>query len=326
MAQALREAQVTPADELRALLNDCEKRVVNLTGSGAAEALKLLEDLDRLAELWPQLEVAGVDLRPETGRWETLQATLRRYGPRLVAELGAVGGLVRARAEHHPTGQAGWWWYLTEQIRADRRRRLRNFVLGALALVAIGALVMFFFNRLFPVDPRLKAALSKQMAGQMKIEREGNYTAALAEFREAVAAKPDDADSWLWLGAVQQKLGDQEAAQASFERARALLGNEVSFHLERIPIYQFVALSAEAEADVKAVLAADPQNAQAYYFYATILESQERYEEAIAALQTASELAEARKQPEITAMARYRLAFLLQQIQARPPKELTPTP
>jgi cytochrome c-type biogenesis protein CcmH/NrfG len=325
MAQALQDQQVTPADELRELLVESEERVVNLPGSGA-KAVKLLENMDRMAELWPQLEAAGVDLRPEEGRWETLQATLRKHGSQVVAELRAIGGLPRLRAERYPDGRAGWWWYLPEQIRADRRQRVRTFALGAVALVAVGALIVFLLNKLLPVDPKLKASLSKQMAGQQKIERDQDYTGALEEFKQAVAAKPDEPDAWLWLGAVQQKLGDAKAAQASFERARALLGNEINFRLARVPVYQFVGLLAEAEADIKAVLAADPENPQAYYFYATILETQGRYEEAATALQRASDLADARKQPEITALARYRLAILLQQIQTHLSPEPTPTP
>jgi len=86
MARSLQSGQVTPADELRELLSTSEKLVASVRGSGAG-VLVLLENMDRLSELWPELEAAGVDLRPEAGRWETLQATVRRNGRRLVREL-----------------------------------------------------------------------------------------------------------------------------------------------------------------------------------------------------------------------------------------------
>ncbi len=77
MARALRHEQMTPADELRDRLAACERAIANIRGSGPG-ARRLLEDMDRISELWPVLEAAGLDLRPEAGRWETIQASLRR--------------------------------------------------------------------------------------------------------------------------------------------------------------------------------------------------------------------------------------------------------
>ena len=52
MAQMVQRGQVTPADELRDLLDTAEKRVANVRWSGEG-ALALLGELDRIAELWP---------------------------------------------------------------------------------------------------------------------------------------------------------------------------------------------------------------------------------------------------------------------------------
>ncbi|MCX6030949.1 MAG: tetratricopeptide repeat protein [Chloroflexi bacterium] len=325
MAQALRDQQMTPADELRELLADSEKRVSNLTHSGAG-ALTLLENMDRVAELWPQLEEAGMDLRPEAGRWETLQAALRRKAGQLVGEMRARGGLQGARAARYGDRMAPAWWNLAEELRAARLRWLRNAAVITLGLVVGVATVIFILNRLFPVDPRLQAALAKQAAGQQKIERQGDFQAALADFQDAVAAKPDDADSWLWLGVVQQKLGDQAAGRASFDKAQALLGSELSLRLARAPYYLLVGQFDSAEADLQAALQQDPENPQAYYLLANVYESQGRYEDALTALQRAGELAEARKQAELTAMSRYRQGMLIQQMQARSLNPPTPTP
>jgi len=315
MAQALRDQQVTPADELRRLLADGEKRVANLRGSGAG-ALTLLENMDRVAELWPQLEAAGVDLRPEAGRWESLQAVLRNKAGQLAAEMRQLGGLPQARAARYADRPAPAWWHLAEELRATRVRWLRNAAVIALGLAVVVAAVIFALNRLFPVDPQLRAALAKQAAGQQKIERQGDFQAALADFQDAVATKPDDADSWLWLGVTQQKLGDAAAARASFDQAQTLLGNELNLRLARAPYYLIVGQMDGAEADLLAALQQDPENPQAYYLLASVYESQGRYEEALTALERAGELADARKLPELTAMSRYRMGMLIQQMQA----------
>ncbi len=316
---------MTPADELRELLADSEKRVANLTHSGAG-ALRLLENMDRVAELWPQLEEAGVDLRPEAGRWESLQATLGKKAGQLVGELRALGGLGGVRAARYGDRVAPAWWNLAEELRAARIRWLRNAAVIALGLVVVVVTAVFILNRLFPVDPRLQAALAKQAAGQQKIERQGDFQAALADFQDAVAAKPDDADSWLWLGVVQQELGDQAAARASFDKAQTLLGSELSLRLARAPYFLFAGQFDSAEADLQAALQQDPENPQAYYLLANVYESQGRYEDALTALQRAGELAEARKLTELTAMSRYRQGMLIQQMQARSLNPPTPTP
>jgi tetratricopeptide (TPR) repeat protein len=325
MARALRDEQVTPADELRALLTANEKLVVNLQDNRGA-ALELLENLDRLVELWPELEAAGVDLRPELGRWETLQASLRKQAPHLVRALRADGGLPALREKYHGDAEAAWWWYLAEETRARNRQRAFTVAMVIVGLVAVGAALNFLLGLLFPVDPALKAALSRLMAGQQKIEYGADYVGALADFQEAVALMPDDPDAWLWLGVTQQKLGEEAAAQESFGQARALLASELEFRLGRVPMYMVLQMPDEALADIEVVLSHDPDNARALYYLAGIFEAQERYGDAVAVLQRAAELADARQEVELTAITRYRLGLLLQQMQARSLAAPTPTP
>lgn len=323
MAKALRDAQMTPADELRELLTASEKLVVNLRDVPDG-ALRLLENLDRIAELWPELEAAGVDLRPESGRWETLQGLVRKQARTILGQLRPQGGLPALRARYHGDGKAEWWWYLAERTREETIRRARRAAVIAVALVALGAAVVFLLRVLFPVDPKVQASLSHRMAGQQKIEGSGDYAAALADFQEAVKLTPDDPEAWLWLGVTQEKLGDEDAARASFERARAVARSEIDFRLARASIYIALQMLDQARVDIEEVLQRDPENPQAYYFLASVLEGQGKYMEAAVALQRASDLAEARNNAELTAMARYRLAMMLQQLQVKSLPEPTP--
>ena len=208
MARALRYEQMTPADELRERLAACEKGIANLRGSGA-RARGVLEDMDRISELWPALEAAGLDLRPEAGRWETIQASVKRVARRLLKELRASGGLATVRAEQHPDGQCAWWWRLDEAVAQDSKRRaLRTSLTVATIIVAVLA-AYFLFRLLFPVDPNLKAAMDLQSAGEMKIQKAGDFAGALADFRSATSFLPNDAETWLRLGVAQEVVGDQ---------------------------------------------------------------------------------------------------------------------
>lgn len=316
MARALRSEQMTPADELRDLLAASEKLIANVYGSGAG-ALELLNNMDRLSELWPQLEAGGVDLRPEAGRWETLQATTRRRGRQLVQELRAQGGTRALRAAQHPDGTAEWWWHLDEMVaNDDGRRALRAGLIAAIVLI-VGAGLYFLLRFLFPVDPNVQAAMERQAAGDLKIQQEGDFAGARVDFQTAVERLPGDADNWLRLGAAQEKLGDQAGMAESFRRARALFPNESEFEVSRGQIYFILGMWDEAKRAIEAALAADPENAMGYYVLASVEEARGHASEAVAALQRAADLAEAQNQMQLTALARYRMGMMMQQVQSQ---------
>jgi len=325
MAQALRAEQVTPADELRYLLGASEIAVANLQDRNS-DALALLRDLDRIAALWPVLEADGVDLRPEAGRWETLQAALRKHAPVLLRRVRGLGGLPALRATYHAVDEPAWWWRLAEEVGAQRRERTVKLAVVGIGVVAIGVTISFLLKIFFPVDPILQASVSARMNGQQKIQNQADFQGALADFQQATALTPDDPDPWLWLGATQLKLGDSATAAVSFQRARALYQDEGDFLLYRAAIYIAMPMIAEARVDLEELLVSDPENAQAYYYLASVFEMEESYMDAVNALQKASDLAEAQNNAELTALARYRMALLMQQVQARSFALPTPTP
>jgi tetratricopeptide (TPR) repeat protein len=326
MAQSIRTEQFTPADEVRKLLTAGEKYIPDIKGS-KERAVAFLTQLDRLAELWPQVEALGADLRPEAGRWETLQALTHKQAPALVREINAAGGFAALRSRHHPLGQAAWWWHLDQEVRQGRIMRARNAVLTLLGVALIAAAVVFVLNRLMPVDPKVQASLSKQMQGQRYLQEGGDIPGALKAFEEAIVLTPNDAEVWLWLGVAQKKLGDAAAAEASFARARQIAGNVIEFHIQRAQILSAAGFLDEARADIDAALALDPEEPRAYLYLGGILELQGQLGEAIQAMERASELSEKRDQPQLTAIARYRLAFMYQQLSTQPlVRTPTPTP
>jgi tetratricopeptide (TPR) repeat protein len=314
MARALRHEQMTPADELRERLTACEKGVANLRGSGT-QAHTLLEDMDRINELWPVLEAAGLDLRPEAGRWETIQASVRRVARRLLKELRASGGLAAVRAEQHPEGQCAWWWHLDEAVAQDNKRRALRLGLTT-ATVIVAALAAYFLLRmLFPVDPNLKAAMDLQATGEKKIQESGDFAGALADFKAATTYLPNDAETWLRLGVTQEVLGDQVAMAESYGRARALVASDSEFQYTRASVYFTLGLLDKAKKDGEASVAVDPQNPYAYYLLSSIYETLGQGPAALAAVQRAAELADAQQQAQLSAMARYRMAMMMQQAQ-----------
>ncbi len=333
MAQAIQEERVTPADELRSLLTDSEKLVANVRHSGDKIA-PLLKNMDRLAELWPRLEDAGMDLRPEAGRWATIQAATYKHAGRIAAELRRSGGLRAQRAQAGlpaqsaaaPEEEERWWWYLDHIARQRRLRQLRRLGLGLVAATAVIAALYFGLNKLFPVDPKVSASQVRQMTGQQQIQTGGDVQQALVDFQEATVLTPNDPDAWLWAGVAEEKLGYVTQSQAAFARAEALLGDGTTFHLARAPVYLAFTLYDEGKADLDAVFAQDPDNPQAHYYLASLYEAQGDLAKAAQELEKVSTLAEQRQQSELTAIARYRLAMLMQAMQVQPQFAPTPTP
>ncbi|MCC7353377.1 MAG: tetratricopeptide repeat protein [Anaerolineae bacterium] len=319
MARALPPTSFTPADELRDLLDRSERRVVNLRGTGKDTVL-LLDWLDRIAVLATQLEADGADLRPERARLGTVEAQLRDRARQLVREAGAE--FPRARQEAEPTPDR-WWWYVDEIAAEQRRQQLRRLGLMALGLAAVVVAIWFVFNVLFPVDPKV-AAVQRLRGEADRALSTGDLVAALAAYEEAAQTDPEDPSLIIWVGVLQEGLGQQEVAEQKYREAEAMTDSRLLFLLERGRVYGSVGQLDKALADAEAVLVLDPDSAEGHFLLATALEGQGKVAEAIAAYQRASALAESRS-PQLAALARIRLGYLLQS-GALPTMGPTPTP
>jgi cytochrome c-type biogenesis protein CcmH/NrfG len=324
MARALHNAQLTPADELRALLAEGEKLLANLKGH-SSNAAELLRDMDRIDALWPELEAAGADLRAEAGRWESLQNGVRGSAPRILRQLQHSGGVSTLREAAHPDGQAAWWWHLDHEVAAHARARLLRFAIIAGIVVAVLVAAGLLFRHFFPVDPRLQEAAGKSMSAQTLIQNNQDYAGALPLFEEAAALTPDDSEAWLWLGATQQKLGQVQAARLSFKHAETLTPKTEDYLSQRAVIYLAVNMPDEAAAAANVALTVDPENPQAIMVLAGVYDMTGRYAEAVQALQQAADFADRRNLPQISATARYQMAMLMQRMPLAPEGSPTPT-
>jgi tetratricopeptide (TPR) repeat protein len=317
MARALRDARLTPADELRFLLADSEKLIANPKGD-SSNAVQLLRNMDRIDALWPELEAAGADLRAEEGRWGALQSGVRAGASRIVRQLRRSGGLSALRAQAHPDGGAAWWWRLDRDVASQARARLRRLaIIGGIAAVVLVAAGLIL-NHFFPVDPLVQEASGKIISGQSLIQNGEDYAGALPLFQEATALTPNDAEAWLWLGATQQKLGQKEAAGESFRQAEELTPEAVDYRTQRATIFMALGMLDESASDVDAALSLDPENPQAYIIRAGVYDMRGQYSEAIRALEQAADFADKRNLSALSATARYQMGMLMQRMPLAP--------
>lgn len=321
LPQKARQEALTLADELRAVLDQCVIDVANLTRNPGSRALALLRMLDKAESMIAELEEAGMDLRAERTRLDTVERQLHRQASVLVRALGGEKALAQARAEVEPE-RWRWWWYLDEEVARMRRRTLYRWLQGGavVALLIIAAVAVYHF--FLAPEPEVAAQWSHIWAMEERL-REGDFSGALKECEAALALVPDNPQTLLWRGIILEQLGRETEAAEAFAIAREVISNDVDYWLERAMLYFQVGAVDAALEDAQAALDRDPEAAQAYYLLGSAYEMQGKIPEAMVAFQQAAQLADAQGDAKLFATVRMRMGMLLQ---AMPLLELTETP
>ncbi len=210
-----------------------------------------------------------------------------------------------------------------------RKRQLRRTLTIAGGVIAVGLVVWFLYLKLFPVDPKVAESYRRINKGEQLVQQSSDWGGALAEFRAASALTPEDYDVWLRVGVAEEQVGNAEAAQDAWQRARGLLPSELEFLKGRAAAYLLFSLVDAADRDVQAALKIKNDDAQTWYQAASVFEARNQVNEAVDALDKASTYAQETHQDELTALARYRMGMLMQraaipQMTATP--GATPTP
>ena len=297
------------ADDLRELIGQAELIVANLRGAGP-KAQTLLYLLDTIHALAARLEEAGVDLRAEAVRIETVEGLLRSRDATLVREMRLLGGLAAARAAVKPA-PAQWWWYLDERVAERRRSQLRRGFLIAGSVAAVVLILWGLYRFVFPPDPRRMAALDRVSRAEELVSR-GDLAGAVELYRQASELTPDDPDPYVWVGVLETQLGHPEAAAQAFDRTEQLLPDRDRWLVLRGQAWLQVGRLDSALADAEAALAANPGSAEAYLLAGGVHEARGEVEPAAGAFEKAAELAEKAGNSSLVVMAKTRLAMLLQ--------------
>ena len=126
-----------------------------------------------------------------------------------------------------------------------------------------------------------------------RLLREGRGSEAIAAFKAVLAARPDLPDPWFNLAYLQRQARDFEAALASYGEAlaRGVAGPEEA-HVNRAAILsEFLDRTDEAEAELKAAVAANPRFVVAWLNLGNLYEDLGEVGQARAAYERALEVA-----------------------------------
>ena len=312
MAHSIPKQSQTQGDVLRDLLETCYTAAVNSRGMGAEQAQQLLHDLDRIVELFDELDAQGMDLRAERGRWQEVQGAVRRHADALRAALAPLGGIrtLRAGREPAPSPQTHWWWWLDVRARQKTRRGLLKIltILAVVALLIGGGL--WAFDKFFPVDPKIAQAYEHKINAENALAA-GDKATAIAELELAHQVAPDDFETDTLLAALYDCSGQPQKMQPLLDALLAAYP-PTQIHASLAQSYMATGCADKAMPLARQAIADDPTNSQGYLILGSIYETNNETELAVEAYQKAADMANQAKDYESEAFAKIRLATLLQ--------------
>jgi tetratricopeptide (TPR) repeat protein len=129
-------------------------------------------------------------------------------------------------------------------------------------------------------------------------------------------------------GVLLEGLGQTDQAAQAFVKSKTGFQDPVEFYLARGQDYVEMNQPEKAMADAQSAIQADPASGAAYLLLGQAGEMQQNFQGAMDAYNKAYEVADSAKQPELAALARMRIAMLMQTMNSRMAPELlaTPTP
>lgn len=301
----LHQKKLTPTDELRDVLKQLEDSQPQLKQINPTQALITLRNLDQAYHLFSQLEVTGADLAAERGRFDSIQAHLRRHVGPFLKGFGGASTLEEFRPKPAPPRER-WWWYIDELVAAQQRQMLKRVAIAAVIGLSVLAGLIIAFKTVLAPSPEAVARLQGEDNAFAAFD-EGDYTGSLGSVDHALVVVPNDPGLLIIRGVILEALGRTDEAQQSFNRAKTLFEHPVDFHIGRGQIYLRTNQIEKTEAEARSALALDETNAIAWLLLGQSLELQDKRSDAIAAYQQASDLAVASGNNEVVVLARLAL-------------------
>jgi tetratricopeptide (TPR) repeat protein len=314
-----------PFDRMHWLLDKAENTVGALERNTTADAVGLLQMLDEIETIYSDLTSGGVDLRGEEARLETMHLTLQRKAGTLLRLLRPKGGMAGLRSLRPAPPQESWWWYLDDYVTRQRQRQIRGTITGVVTIIVVLVIATVIYNRFLSPSPELIARMDAVNAAQNAVEQ-NDLNGALVVLDKAVIQFPDNGDILLWHGAILTRLNRQPEAQASFDAARATYASEIDYLVNKAQIRLQAGDMDGGYADAQQAIKVAPDSAQAYLTLGGAQEVLGLTSAAVNSYNMAASLAGAQKNTQLEAVAKVRMAMLMQSAPVFPQSSPRPTP
>lgn len=305
MAHSVTSRTSSPANDLRDALKEAEDQLVKPSPDQVEPLLILLDKIDFLFD---SLDMPDLDLRPEDARRVSLHNRLLSKPSLIVSPARAVGGLAALRAKQ-PSAK-GFWWHLDKTLNQRRSKSLRRLLITAVTVIGLLGLAYFIVDTFFPPSPEALIVLEATNSIEPDLLAQ-DWAAARQKIETGIEAAPEESELWIWHVVLSEQLGDNASAEASLDKARALVDNEerllVGLAQTRLQIGDLDG----AEEAAQQVLTLDAESALGTFILANVAEAQGDIRTAINLFEEASNLA-ADTNAQLSVISRMRMGTLMQ--------------
>jgi tetratricopeptide (TPR) repeat protein len=207
----------------------------------------------------------------------------------------------------------------------ERARQLRRYATWGIVAVVVLSIAWVLYDRFVRPPANVRAAYQRSSDGQFLAEpgEEQDYRAALAEFQAAAELDPSDPQYLVWIGVLQMQLGEESAADETFDRAEIGYDNDLALLVQRAQTYLRVGDLERAGVDADSAVASYPDAGWGYAVRANVGVAIGDYATAIADLERAAELGAAAGDTQLEAFARTQRGMVIQMASSQFP---TPEP
>ncbi|HEY9076413.1 MAG TPA: hypothetical protein VIO61_07705 [Anaerolineaceae bacterium] len=291
-------------------LDRLESLIGRIGSLNPEQARQILIDMDAVQQ---RLDEASADenaLRAERSQFNHFEATLKREARAFLNDIGGTSALTSLREQVAPPPEA-WWWNIDEWLVTQRRRSLSRLLIGigfgAVALIILAVIYKFFLEP----SPADQARYAHQINAQNLLEKK-DYRAALSEAEKGLEIVPNDTEFLMLKGVLHQILGETVQAEETYRKVEPLLGSRLQFLVLRSQTFLGAGEAKLALEDAQAAIALDPNSAMANLVAGSASEALGEKQQAARYFEEASRLANEQGLDELNALARVRLAYLLQ--------------
>lgn len=294
-----------------------ELALANPSGLDAAE---LLSERTAIEHALAALAERGRDVRAERSRLDTIDNMIQSNAGMLVARVQG-GGLPALREQIRPPVDH-WWWWLDDQVAEARRGAARRFIFLVVGAAALVLLLSFLLNRFGGTPEQKQAAVYSSQADQRMTQ--GDYTGAIEAYEQSLEIVADQPEVLAALVALYDKQGQVQESQRALKRLEVLVTEPAQLEASLARAHELTQECELALDHAQRAVAADASYANAYLVRGSALECLDRWDEAMADYEIASNLAMEQGQDALYVLARTRLGMLLQMSGSGMPSMTTP--
>lgn len=310
---------------LNDLLDRLEVDISHIGQENMENAQNLLVKMDEAQQRLNAMSSKQIPVKAEAAQFDYLVAEVERNAKNVLDDLGGQDHLRTMRTQR-PSGQLYLWWRLDEIYANQKKKRLSRILMVAGTTGLLLALFVILYDAFLKPDPAVSGKYIHQMNAEQYLSQQ-NYPKAMDEINLALGFAPSDADLLVLRGVIQTQMGDNQQAEKDFDLAQTYFGNQLNFLLSRSQSWLTAGEYRLALEDSQAIIDEEPASAEGYLYFAKANEFLQNYQAAVAAYETASNLAASQGKTELNASIRISLAMLMQSFPGlQTSTQITPTP